>query len=284
MSMRRALAVTIAIAAVGLAGCGGNSGGAQTGSGSSGSGSAGAPVQAVKAAYATTTGTQTAKLTMDQQFDVGKRAISIDARGKVDFAKQLMRLTVQDKGRNAVQLRKVGQSMYVQYPPQAPAKLPKGKTWVAIDLSKIGKKQYGATYSQMQPGLATNPTQPLSFLKGVSDAHKVGPATVAGIRTTHYKVKVDLQRLSDRMDPADRRGLQTLKQRLGSDTLPLDLWLDGQGRVRKEQMHLQFTTPAGTKASIDTTIRLAGFGTPVQVDAPPQGKTTDLGQVLASRG
>lgn len=224
------------------------------------------------------------ELRLDQKISVGQRTVRVDADGKIDFASPKMKLTLKGQGSRSLQLRRVGKYVYMQYPSQAPGQLPSGTSWVAIDQTKLGKKRFGVSYAQLQQGLTTNPMQPLRYLRGVSDVTKAGTATVGGVTTTHYKVKVDLRKLSRRLDGDARRGVRTMIERLGGATLPLQLWLDERGRVRKEKLDLRLTTRGGRKAVVDMTVRFSDFGTPVRVSAPPGNRTAGLEQVLGNRG
>ena len=79
--------------------------------------------------------------------------------------------------------------------------------------------------------------------------------------------------------PALSMQIQQLEKELGAHTLPLDLWLDDQNRVRREQVNVP-TNVNGSKGQVGVTIDFFDFGTPVHVDAPPKSQTTDFAELM----
>ena len=158
-----------------------------------------------------------------------------------------------------------------------------GKPWVKIDVKAVT----GVDPSALGQGQANDPTQGLAFLRGVSGpVREVGHERVRGDDTTHYAVTVDLERAVAQAPADQRAALQTLIDQVGVATLPVDVWIDGDNRVRREhlaydlsKMHLPNQTTAPTGA-IDATIELYDFGVPVVVNVPPPDQVTDLGALL----
>ena len=69
--------------------------------------------------------------------------------------------------------------------------------------------------------------------------------------------------------------------------MPVDVWVDAQHHIVQEKVSLTVSakpssTAAAQQVTTDTTIRLSGFGTPVQVTAPPASQTTDLTKTVGS--
>jgi hypothetical protein len=76
-----------------------------------------------------------------------------------------------------------------------------------------------------------------------------------------------------------------LEQQLGTHTLPAQVWLDSDGRLRKIAMNETLTgaTPSTTPAgniSFGFTATLSDFGVPADITAPPTDQTTDLTNLL----
>ncbi len=114
-----------------------------------------------------------------------------------------------------------------------------------------------------------NPGGTLDALRGAGDVEKVGTDTLRGVETTHYRATIDPQKALDKT-PADLRDKvqQGLDQLGGS--IPVDVWIDGDGQTRKITMDIDAKT--GTVA---TTMEYYDFGTEVDVSAPPADDVFD---------
>jgi hypothetical protein len=89
-----------------------------------------------------------------------------------------------------------------------------------------------------------DPSKLLDYLRSTSNVQKVGAATIRGVATTHYVARI----------------------KSGTKRVPLDVWVDGNGLVRRLHVDSQ-----GVNASVD----LFDFGD-VGVDVPPSSDTVDL--------
>jgi hypothetical protein len=93
-----------------------------------------------------------------------------------------------------------------------------------------------------------DPAKLLEYLRSSSSVERLGQATVRGVQTTHYVARV----------------------RAGTSRVPLDVWVDGQGLVRRLHVNWQ-----GADASVD----LFDFGD-VNVSVPAASDTVDLSNML----
>lgn len=286
--MRRALVIVSAAAAVGLAGCGGGQvgaptaqgGDAQGGSNQGGGGQdAQSPIQAVKAAYTTTKNTKSAKFTIDQATKVQGQKINITGHGASDFGAKASKLTMTSPmGQGKIQVRRMGGSVYMKLPGKvAGSMMPEGKTWMSMDTSKMGMRP-GMT-GGFGGGSATSPMRPLKYLRGVSKVSKVGTDTVRGTQTTHYKAKIDLDKVAEKMNGKAAQSMKKVKKSLDNGTMPVDLWLDGQGRLRQEKVNLQMDAK-GRQVTSKTKVQYFDFGAPVHVSAPPKGETVPFKKAI----
>jgi hypothetical protein len=142
--------------------------------------------------------------------------------------------------------------------------LPSGKEWVSIDLQKAGQ-QAGLNVSQLfQQVGSQDPTQALQMLESVGDVQKVGTAQVGGVDTTEYSAQIDLQKVVAKYPGT---GLDRYAKLLGSKTIPVEVWIGGDGLVRK--VHEQ-------GSHFDLTFLLSDFGAPVTVTLPPADQVADL--------
>lgn len=204
--------------------------------------------------------------------------------GAADYDRNIawLHLTVSGAGTSgapgqAIELRIVDGVLYERPPAGS---IPGAKPWIKADLSGASGTQ-GAGASPAS--LTGNPAETLQYLKGASDdVTRVGEATIRGTTTEHYRLTVDLQRAAGRIpEPKRARFLQALKA-FGSTTLPIDVWVDDQGRVRRMSFSAQMQLGAQGSARIEETLDLFDFGVPVAVTAPPPSEVTDIA-ALANR-
>jgi hypothetical protein len=243
--------------------------------------------QLVRAAYAKTTEGQTAKVRLELRTTGAGAPLAVSGDGVVDFDARTseLRLTIPTVG--TTDLRSVGGVMYVRVPAEFAA-FTGGKPWVKVDASALGAAGLG----QLGTSGMTSPADLLAYLAGASDkVTKVGEETVAKTRTTRYRVEIDLRKAARDADPAGREAVAQAEKAFGSRTVPADVWLDADGRLRKFELRQSVTPPAstsGTSASPATVelyaaLTLPEFGVPVQVTAPPAGEVADLSGLTGGR-
>jgi hypothetical protein len=175
----------------------------------------------------------------------------------------------------------VDRAIYMRFPPALQKGVPGGKAWVKLDLDRFGKKS-GIDFAALQSTGSSDPSQSLEQLRGAGDVKKVGTEKVRGTDTTHYSATVDLRKAVDRAPAAQRdavrRTIDKLIKQSGQRTVPMDVWLDKAGRVRR----MKFTqTPQGKR--IDATMELYDFGTREAIKAPPSSETADITDLAAKQ-
>ena len=165
--------------------------------------------------------------------------------------------------------------------------LPKGKTWLRLDLAAFGKK-LGINLDQLSQFSGGDPRQTLDQLRAVSgDVKKLGSATVRGAKTTRYRAKVDLRRYPKLVPaaqrPAAEQGMKRLIQLTGTSTFPVDIWIDPQKRVRRIQLAYSFSPKGGSssqKLTFNETVDIYDFGVAEKIATPPAGQTIDFTQLV----
>lgn len=208
--------------------------------------------------------------------------VSFGGSGQADEANQALQMTLDFKGLLPASMTQdgtnadmviVNQTMYMQMPFLA-GKLPGGKQWLKLDLSTLDKSAGGGFGSFKQ----VDPQQYLQQLLASSDTQKVGTDTVQGEQMTHYKTIVDISKL-DSVPAAQRAKVRQALQQVGMDKIPVDVWVDDQGLLRRESLDLTFGK-ALQHATMSMTFDMHDFGTPVTIDAPPAGDTFDASGAL----
>jgi hypothetical protein len=164
----------------------------------------------------------------------------------------------------------------VKLPPELGAPTP----WVKVDLAASGLHG-GADGAQLRQFQQADPTQFLAYLRGVSDeVETLGREAVRGVGTTHYRATVDLERASREAGAfTDPERFRQLVEQLGTSTVDLDVWVDDEGRVRRQRFEQPLPEPPG--ATVGVTLELFDYGAPVEVSAPPADQVTDLTELLS---
>lgn len=253
-----ALSLAGAIASTGLVACGSDSGSADTQQ----DGTA-----AVRGAYAKTTAAKGARMKLKTQSSASGQSLTANGDGVIDFASGNSMTTMTSQGQK-VQQRVISGVLYQQVPTEQRAQTSGNKPWIKIDLKKIAE-QSGQSASAL-----TDPAQSAGYLKAVSDKDvtKAGTEKIGGADTTRYKVNVDVAKLAaqEGTDPAK------LEKQLGK-TLPVNVWLDSAGRIRREQIDMKVNSAeGGAAAKVSTVIEFSDFGANADVQAPAAEDTSDM--------
>ncbi|MEU6546235.1 hypothetical protein [Streptomyces sp. NPDC046859] len=230
--------------------------------------------QAVRGAYDKTAEADTAKMTVKVKAAAGGKTVSSDGEGAIDFEDGESTMTVTTEGRS-VEQRVVDQVLYQKVPGQKKD----GKAWMKIDLRKVAEQQ-GA-----DPGQIGDPAQSAAYARAISedDVRKAGSEKINGVDTVRYDVSVDVSRLP---------GGERLRDQVGP-TLPMRLWLDDDGRIRRQQIDMTVKTPASAKpgaggssqqVEVSTVTEYTDFGTDVGAEAPPAGQVADVTDQVARQG
>lgn len=266
-----------AIGAVGLLACGvltgcgsdGDSEGKSGKTSSAGASGGSGGTAAVRTAYSKTAEEETARMTLRTETSAEGKSAVAEGEGALDLEDGDSTMTISAGGQK-VEQRVVDQVVYQKLPAKQRAQVPGDKPWIKIDLKKAAAEQNSGSSNQIN-----DPAQSASFGKGITDRNteKVGAATVDGVKTTRYRVTVDIGKLSDSA---------ALKRQVGP-TVPMDVWLDGQGRIRRQQITMNMkptersdASAAPRKMTVRTLIEFSDFGTEVDPETPPAGQTIDM--------
>jgi hypothetical protein len=240
------------------------------------------------ASAASTADAGSAKVAFDTAITAAGQNLHLAGAGAVDFGKRAARMTfdVGDLLRASGLPAQVderwtvltdGLVVYIRAPALS-RRLSGGKKWLKLDVEQLAKHQ-GVDLGELQQLTQNDPAQMLDYLEAVSGKiEEVGREDVRGVATTHYRAKVDLDKVADQA-PANARkavraSIASLERALGTE-VPVDVWVDSQNLVRRLSEHL--TTARG---KVDFTVDFFDFGTPVTVTTPPASETIDLGRVL----
>jgi hypothetical protein len=242
-----------------------------------GCGSGGAlSLDPVAAAATKTADEQTFKVNYSMDMTVMGQKMSLDGTGAFDGSRDVAQATVDLSGLplpgassgGAATVVYDGHVMYMKMPLLTSA-LPGNKPWVKIDLATAAR----AAGVDLGSFKAVDPKQGLQQLLASSDTKKVGTDTLDGVETTHYRAVVDVANAA-KLPPAQRRALRQFLKGMDGHA-PVDVWIDGQGRVRRESMNFDYGTGL-QHAQTSVTMNFTDFGAPVDVTVPAPAEVTDI--------
>jgi hypothetical protein len=142
--------------------------------------------------------------------------------------------------------------------------------WMKIDGAALTQGALGGLPS------GTNPLDSFEQLKAVdAEIEEVGEEEVRGTKTTHFRTRLDLQKVVDAM-PAESRPASAA-QMAAIGEVPVDVWLDDQDRPRRQRMDITLPEGAGTMI---ITIEAFDFGKPVTIELPPADQVVDGSALL----
>ena len=173
-----------------------------------------------------------------------------------------------------------GLTLYLRFP-LFEEKLPAGKSWVEIDVGEAAKAQ-GFDLEQLTQLTENDPRKTLDYLRAVAGKIvPVGEEEVRGVDTTRYKATLDLAEYA-KLAPAGQRAklssmLGRVMEQAGLRYVPVDLWVDGEGLVRRMTMELSISPNGGAEsAEMTMTFELFEYGEPVEIALPPAAEVVDL--------
>lgn len=200
-------------------------------------------------------------------------SVSVSAEGASDFAHKLATLTVRaprssGKGTEVTQMRIIGPAMYLNAP--GLRSVDGGKPWVQVGLAQYEQKEGTSGVGFFVSGNG-DLTQFLAQLRQHSSSiTKVGPATIDGVATNHYRAMLTGTATSTSSSGAPVSG---------TASLPVDVWVDGQGRLSQLRLQLPFF---GIEMS--ETVTLSDYDSALSVTPPPANQTANGAGLLKSGG
>ena len=229
-----------------------------------------APAAAIKAAVTSTDAAGTAVLNMTINMAVAGKDIVIDMTGPMDLNGSGGDVTATMSGvglggGSNIKMREIiiGKLVYLK---MNLAGLP--DTWFKVDLSKTGA-------GSALPAGGIGAGDQLKQLQNLSQIKVVGSDTVGGVAATHYSGRVDFSKVSALIAKLGT-GVDLSKITTGS-SIPLDVWVDGKGRVIKliEDMSLKVS---GQTITMKVAMDLSNFGVPLKLTAPASAQ--DLSSMM----
>jgi hypothetical protein len=223
----------------------------------------------VRAAYDKTAEAESARMTVKTKLAAGGETVTSEGEGVLDLAEgdSVMTVTVQGE---SIEQRVVDEVLYQK---ALGRNAPGGKPWVGIDLQKVAARQ-GVNNQRIG-----DPARTAAYAKAITDKDvtEVGTEQIDGVNTTRYRVSVDVTKLP---------GGDQMREQFGP-TLPMQVWLDDEGRLRRQQMDMTVKAAASASAEPDTgaapqqlktstVMEFSDFGTEADAEAPPAEQVADV--------
>ena len=234
-----------------------------------------APQDAVVLAASKTNDAGTYKADITGSVDVAGQSIDMAGTGEFDGVQQRgnMSYTMSLNGQDVdMEMVFAYPAIYIHFPPEL-APLPGGKTWVKMDLAKVGQ-QAGFDFDQIMQAGQSDPSQGLDFLRGATGVQAVGDEDVRGVPTKHYTAVVDLRSLGTKY-PEMKPSIDQLVEQSGISHVPVEVWIDEDGFVRRMKQTLD-GNGSGLQMNMTMTTDLFDFGTDVFVKEPPANNVVDF--------
>ncbi|MFO7572135.1 MAG: hypothetical protein R6W48_05970 [Gaiellaceae bacterium] len=172
-----------------------------------------------------------------------------------------------------------GSTTYVKVPALAD-ELPDGKSWVKAE---DGQAVEAGSFKlrEFEQFTQADPKQFLETLEELSgEIEVVGTETLRGVETTHYRATVDAESVAASASNESGQDLGGLTDQFvgqsGISEVPIDIWIDGEGVVRKVLLDVEATPPGDSAPShAMVSFELWDFGQPVEIELPPASEVVD---------
>jgi hypothetical protein len=217
-------------------------------------------------------------------FSVGGRDIVVPVSGTADFAHHRMRLSFGLPTRGATVRRAFrkqgfpyeevyGGTLVWHRSAAVERALPGAKQWILVDRARIGDA-LGIDVRHSVDIDTRNPAKFAPYLRTFGGLRKVAAERVGGVATTHYSARLDTRRALRRN--AKSRAAAANVDRVMQitelpDVMPIDLWLDGRGLIRRQRVALD----VGQVHSV-VTEDYSGYSRTVTVPTPPADEVLDV--------
>ncbi len=128
---------------------------------------------------------------------------------------------------------------------------------------------------------SSNPASSTELLAAIDGVKKNGSETLHGAKTTHYTGTINVANAVAKLKGGVAKAAVSKLADSGVKDIPVDVYLDDQGRLRRLKEHVVLTVK-GTTADVTTSFDFYDFGTKVDVQAPSASQTKDGAPILAA--
>ncbi|MFJ2234251.1 hypothetical protein [Streptomyces sp. NPDC087859] len=253
------VAGVVAVFCAGAAGCAGSGVAAEDGR------SSGDAVEVVRVAADRLVEARSSKARTSMEMATGGTRVTIRGEGIYDYRRRIGELKVQlpqdpagTSGHRPITELLAPGALFMK---NRGAGVPSDK-WVRVETASLSD-------GNLVTGGATDPFAAAELLRGTRSAAYVGKTEVAGTQVSHYRGVADLTVAARDASAGNRSALGAAAKGFATARVPFDVYLDGDGRIRKVRHRFSFVNgqQEGTVAVASTTL-LYDFGVAVDVRLP----------------
>jgi hypothetical protein len=162
-----------------------------------------------------------------------------------------------------------GQTIYSQLGPMAEALGRAPDDWARVEMADVVGS--GEVVDNDTVALALDPLGPLDLLRWpVAEIDELGREQVREATTRHLRASLDLTGGGGDAPPPD--SFEARLVAAGIETLPVDVWIDDEGRVRRLRLSVD------AAGELTTTFEVFDIGSDVEVAVPDPTDVIDPGQ------
>jgi hypothetical protein len=226
---------------------------------------------------------RTAHVTMSLTGTAQGTRVTGTGSGSIDFTNNAVQLQMTvDAGSQQVPISAIFLSGQIYETIPGLDTIAPGKSWLSIDLSALQQEEEQNPSTQ---ALSNNPTVMLQMLAQQGNTVvPLGRSTVNGVAVNGYSVTVDPSSIAQKIKSANLPSwLQQAVAGMKVQDAGIRVFIDDAGNLRSFAIHMQ-TTGASGATTVDETLDLLDYGTPVDISAPPAGQVESFEQLLQTAG
>jgi hypothetical protein len=165
--------------------------------------------------------------------------------------------------------------LYLKLPAELSAS---DKPWIKIDSNDKSNpmaQALGSLTDQMRKN--ADPRLALEQFQEAGTIESSGQEELNGEETTHYKIKVDVEKLAEnQQDPTLKQAMQQAIQS-GLKDFPVELWLNGDQLPVRMVVEMPTADPtSGKSIPVKVQVDYSKWGEPVTIEAPPADQVGEL--------
>jgi hypothetical protein len=156
--------------------------------------------------------------------------------------------------------------------------VPSDKPWIKIDSkdkSNPMAQALGSLTDQMRQN--ADPRLALEQFQEAGTIESSAQEDLNGEETTHYKIKVDVEKLAaNQQDPTLKKAMQDAIES-GLKDFPVELWLNGDDLPVRMIVEMPTADPtSGKSVPVKVQVDYSKWGEPVTIEAPPADQVGDF--------
>ncbi len=224
--------------------------------------------------------------------DPGSTTVTASGTEDVERAGQraVFNFTAHAHGKSvSISSQYAGGALYLELPGAQQSSITHDRKWIEYNVNDVAAALGIQSSSLAGARSSSDPSKQLSYLRAAGgDVSRVGLERVQGTPTTHYRATIDWARYPERV-PASQRAaarssISVLERLTGSSSQTVDVWIDAEHRVRREEFTVQECVPGSSgKAEMHTAAEYFDFGPQAIAKLPPSREVADLTTYLAKQ-